>query len=126
MKKYTLLLLLAAMLLPAAAHAVDDSEALLEEAQALRSDGELDGAAALLEDALEQLNPNDPFYQSLRLERHFHLPMARIRAQLAEDDVAGARQTHTEVRRFLRGHPQRSRFMSDVDRYDLVIRARER
>ncbi|SEO50516.1 hypothetical protein [Aquisalimonas asiatica] len=126
MRKYTLLLLLAALLLPAVAHALDDSEALLEEAQTLRSDGDLDGAADLLDDTLEQLSPDDPFYQSLHLERHFHLRMARIRAQLAEDDVAGARQTHTEVRRFLRGHPQRSRFMSDVDRYDLVIRARER
>ena len=126
MRKYTLLLLLTALLLPVVAHAQDDSEALLEEAQALRSDGDLDAAAAMLDDALERLSADDPFYQSLHLERHFHLRMAHIRRQLNEGDVAGARETHTQVRRFLRGHPQRSRFMSDVDRYDLVIRARER
>lgn len=126
MMKWTPLILLVFLTASSIAHGVDDGEAVLDEAGELRADGDLDAAAALLDEALETLAPEDPFYQTMHLKRHYHLPMAHIRAQLADGDVAGARETHTEVRRFLRGHPQRSRFMSDLDRYDLVIRSRER
>ena len=114
------------LMTPGWAMAEQDPSAILEEAQQLRSDGELEWAAELLDGTLDDLSPTHPLFQELHLERNYHWRMARIRQQLNEDDIEGARETHTEVERFLRGHPQRSRFISNVDRYDLVIRGRER
>ncbi len=106
--------------------AADDPADVLGEARELRGDGELEGAAELLDETLETLSPTDPVYQEMYLERNYHWRMAKMREQIRDDDVEGARETHTEVERFLRGHPQRSRFIDNVDRYDLVIRGRER
>lgn len=108
------------------ASAIEDADTIIEEARELRSDGELDAAAELLDEAMETIEPDHPRFQTMHLERNYHLRMARIRQQLNDGDIEGARATHTEVQQFLRGHPQRSRFMDSVDRYDLVIRGRER
>ncbi|MDN3518636.1 hypothetical protein QWY84_13530 [Aquisalimonas lutea] len=122
--RYCVLLLILAPLAAPLAQA-PEPDSILEQARELRNNHQLDRATELLDEALQRVDPTHPRHQALRLERYYHLRMARIREHLSNDNVEAARAVHDEVEQFLRGHPQRSRFMSNIDRYDLVIRGRE-
>ena len=102
------------------------ARALLEQAMTARQEERFEDAAEHLEATLPLVAEGTPDHASLLDELNYHLPLARARAFLRQQDAAAMRAVLEPVPAYLRDHPRSGEYGRALENYFGALRRLER